>query len=127
MKWVELEWNSQKIKVPVQKINGKLWFHLDGETHSVELSSGRRKASGGSSGAAASGEIKAPMPGKILKVFVNAGDQVAVGQALIAMEAMKMEYTLEADQEGQVTSLKVSVGDQVALGELLVKIEGKDA
>lgn len=128
MKWVELEWNSEKVKVPVQKIKGRLWFHLDGETHSVELQSGRRKSSGGggvSSGAP--GEIKAPMPGKILKVFVNAGDQVAVGQALIAMEAMKMEYTLEADQAGKVESLNASIGDQVALGELLVKIKGEEA
>ncbi len=123
MKWVEIEWNSKKIKVPVQKRGGKLWFHLDGETHAVEVQSGRKK--GASSTNLVNGEIKAPMPGKILKVFVKENEEVKQGQALLAMEAMKMEYTLEADQDGTITTLNANVGSQVALGELLVKIEGK--
>lgn len=123
MKWIEMEWNAKKIKVPVQRLSGKLWFHLDGETHAVEIQTGRKK--GAASTAVANGEIKAPMPGKILKVFVKAGEKVKQGQALLAMEAMKMEYTLEADQDGLVTTLNANVGAQVALGELLVKIEDK--
>ncbi len=122
MKWLKLDWNSETIKVPVQKIKGKLWFHLEGETHSIDVDSGRRK--GGQNQAAASGEIKAPMPGKILKVFIENDEKVKAGQSLIAMEAMKMEYTLEADMAGVATGLKVKVGDQVSLGDLLIKIKG---
>lgn len=121
MKWIEVEWNQQNIRVPAQKIKGKLWFHLDGETHSVDMVSDRKK--GAKAGAAGTGEIKAPMPGKILKVFVGAGDKVEQGQPVVAMEAMKMEYTLEADISGKVESLTVKVGDQVALGDLLAQLK----
>ena len=123
MKWVDLEWDGKMIRVPAQKIKGKLWFHLDGETHSLEIAVGRKK--GAASGAHQNGEITAPMPGKILKVFVSRGASISKGQPVIAMEAMKMEYTLEADRDGKILELNAAVGDQVALGKLLVKIEGE--
>jgi biotin carboxyl carrier protein len=121
MKWLTVDWHSEKVKVPVQKIKGKLWFHVDGETHSLEIPSGRKKDSQG--GGHKNGEITAPMPGKILKVFASAGQKVTQGQPLIAMEAMKMEYTLEADIDGTLKELNVQVGDQVALGQHLAKVE----
>lgn len=125
MKWLELEWDGKIIKVPAQKIKGRLWFHLDGETHSVETAVGRKK--GAAHGAHQNGEITAPMPGKILKVFVSKGMAVEKGQPVVAMEAMKMEYTLEADMDGEIAELDAAVGDQVALGKQLVKIRAKES
>ncbi|MET0389250.1 MAG: acetyl/propionyl/methylcrotonyl-CoA carboxylase subunit alpha [Polyangiales bacterium] len=77
-------------------------------------------AAGG--GANADGGIRAPMPGRIIALPVAEGATVAKGQALIVVEAMKMEHTLTAPFEGVVTGLAHVVGDQVAEGTVLLKI-----
>ena len=53
------------------------------------------------------------MPGKILQVLVNADDDVSVGQALIVMEAMKMEHTIKAGFNGKVEKIFFNEGDLV--------------
>ena len=62
------------------------------------------------------------MPGKITRVTVKKGDAVSKGQALVVMEAMKMEYTLEADRGGRVEEVSVELGKQVGLGDVLVRV-----
>jgi propionyl-CoA carboxylase alpha chain len=57
--------------------------------------------------------LRAPMPGKILDVLSQVGDRVEAGQALLRMEAMKMEIDVVAPMSGSVASLTVSVGDLV--------------
>ena len=59
------------------------------------------------------GSLQSPMPGKILEVLTSEGAEVEQGQALIIMEAMKMEHTLRSPTAGTVTSVNVDVGDQV--------------
>ena len=71
----------------------------------------------------ASGDIKAPMPGKVLQVLVNAGDTVEEGQALLVLEAMKMENVIKAIAEGVVLDIPVSPGQAVEKGSLLVAFE----
>jgi 3-methylcrotonyl-CoA carboxylase alpha subunit len=74
-------------------------------------------------GIVGSGSIKSPMPGKIIAVKVKAGDAVSKGQALIILEAMKMEHTLTAPFDGKVASVKVSEGGQAVEGTVLAVIE----
>lgn len=69
------------------------------------------------------GFIKAPMPGKILEVLAKNGGMVEKGDALVIMEAMKMEYTLKAPRAGKVKGLSAKVGDQVGDAALLLEIE----
>ena len=69
----------------------------------------------------------APMPGKVLSVHVEVGDQVAKGQTLIVMEAMKMEHTIVAPGDGLVTELRCLVDDQVDNGQVLVVLEELEA
>jgi acetyl/propionyl-CoA carboxylase alpha subunit len=104
-----------------EKRNGKLWLHWGGRTRAFEL---QKKVAGKKGGAAAigSGEILAPMPGKILKVNVKAGDKAAVKQVLVVMEAMKMEYSLNSDVTGTVAAVRCKEGDQVDLGATLVTV-----
>lgn len=104
-----------------QMIRGVLWVHHNGRTFSVDADGGKksRKKSGG----AASDQIAAPMPGKITKLLVSVGDAVKPGQAVLMMEAMKMEYTLKAEAAGSIESLNCQVGDQVILGKVLAKIK----
>src|SRR4051812_21450497 len=118
-----IEHEGKEIEVVAQKLQGKLWFHLNGQTHVYEPVSEKRA---GKAGAATNPEIiDAPMPGKILRTEVKSGDEVKVGQVLIVMEAMKMEYTLAAAVDGTVTDVGCKVGEQVKLGQTLVRLKGK--
>ncbi len=67
--------------------------------------------------------VKAPMPGTILDVKVKVGDQVASGQAVCVLEAMKMENEIPAPRAGKVVSVLVSKGATVESGNVLVVLE----
>ena len=66
---------------------------------------------------------RAPVAGKVTQVQVAVGDAVALGQALVCVEAMKMEMWLSAQAAGRVTVVHAQAGDQVESGALLVEIE----
>ena len=73
--------------------------------------------------ASADAMVRAPLPGKIIDLRVKAGDAVSKGQALLVLEAMKMEHTLAAPADGKVKSLRYAVGEQVPEGAELVEFE----
>ena len=66
--------------------------------------------------------ITAPMPGKILKVLVSAGQSVKNGEMIILLEAMKMENEIFATADGKITDIRVGNGDAVNAGDVLVVI-----
>jgi len=68
------------------------------------------------------GNIKSPLPGVILEIYVREGDTVKIGQKLLMLEAMKMENIINADKEGRVVSIKVGKGDSVMEGDILIVI-----
>jgi biotin carboxyl carrier protein len=74
--------------------------------------------------APAGSTVTAPMPGTVIRVEVEEGDDVQARRALVVLEAMKMEIPVHAPFAGTVTSVHVSPGDQVAGGQLLVELEG---
>jgi biotin carboxyl carrier protein len=74
-------------------------------------------------GAQSAGALIAPMPGKIIAIHAAPGDQVAAGQPLIVMEAMKMEHGLVAPFDGALVELAFSLGDQVSEGAMLALIQ----
>ena len=74
-------------------------------------------------GAQGAVKVNAPMPGKILKVNVNAGAAVKKGDVLLVLEAMKMENNINAIKSGKVTAIKVNKGDSVLEGTELIIIE----
>jgi biotin carboxyl carrier protein len=67
-------------------------------------------------------EIVAPMPGKVLKVFVHDGDLVEAGQPLVVIEAMKMETTLAAESAALVKHVRVDEGQTVDHGAVLIEL-----
>ena len=69
------------------------------------------------------GSLVAPMPGTVVSVAVEKGDEVAAGQPVLVMEAMKMQHTVAAPHDGVVTSVDVRTGQQVAAGEVLAIVE----
>ena len=81
------------------------------------------RVEGGLHHSAADGAILSPMPGKIIAVEVSEGQQVAKGQKLLTLEAMKMEHTLTAPFDGRVVDLSAVPGAQVQVEALLARIE----
>ena len=74
-------------------------------------------------GQAARGEtLKAPIAGKVVKVVVALGDTVARGQAVVVLEAMKMENELVAERGGTVSKIHKQAGQAVETGEVLVEL-----
>ena len=72
---------------------------------------------------AVSGAARAPMPGKVLNIRVNPGDEVQAGDLLLTLEAMKMEHQITAPIDGRIAQLLVTAGEQVANGAILVVLE----
>jgi biotin carboxyl carrier protein len=93
----------------------------------VRFPSGERASSGSGTGAAIaaalSGDVTAPMPGRVLKLFVGPGDVVQARQPLVSMESMKMELSLPAPAAGKVAEVLVPEGAMVDIGALLVRLE----
>ncbi|WP_413289127.1 acetyl-CoA carboxylase biotin carboxyl carrier protein subunit [Bdellovibrio sp. HCB337] len=109
-------------KAEAQVIKDTLWVHFNGRTFAVDAQpqSRRRKKAGAG---ASSDTVLAPMPGKVTKILVNVGQEITKGQAVLVMEAMKMEYTLKAEIAGKIAQIECKTGDQVVLGKTMVKIE----
>jgi biotin carboxyl carrier protein len=104
---------------------GELLANASGRTASL-IVNGRRRARG--AGDAAGGhdgeqKISAPMPGRVVRVLVAPGDQVAARQAVAVVEAMKMENELRSPRAGRVKDVAVAPGTSVEAGRVLVVVE----
>jgi propionyl-CoA carboxylase alpha chain len=75
----------------------------------------------------AEGGLSAPMPGRVVRVLVAEGDPCAPGQALVILEAMKMEHAVKTSRAGRVIKLHVREGDPVEAGAVLVALEPLEA
>ena len=69
------------------------------------------------------GGLSAPMPGKVVKIFVQEGAEVKKGEVLMVLEAMKMEHKIVAPKDGKIKVLRFKEGDRVSQGEDLVELE----
>jgi biotin carboxyl carrier protein len=68
-------------------------------------------------------EIKAPMPGTIIDILVNVGDQILEYQEVLILEAMKMENAIPSPDSGTVKEIKVCVNDKVSTNQVLMVLE----
>jgi biotin carboxyl carrier protein len=104
---------------------GECVVDVGGETYAVQVEEHTRHIirTRGGAGAGAGGQIvKAPLPGKITHVAVQAGDAVTAGQSLLVIEAMKMENELKATAAGTVREVRVTAGQAVNAGDVLVVV-----
>jgi len=122
MQIIEVDVDGRRERVPVARAAGRMWFHWRGQTYVIDAGASRGRRAGGPTSRAGTGNIAAPMPGKITRVGVELGDTVTKGQVLVVMEAMKMEYTLQADVDGLVSEVSAVVHTNVAQGAILVKV-----
>ncbi|MEZ6061744.1 MAG: biotin/lipoyl-containing protein [Planctomycetaceae bacterium] len=99
-------------------INGKV-FRVG--IRNVESRDGAQEENGK---AAQVTSVKSQMPGSVFKVLVSPGDRVSEGQAVLILEAMKMEMEVASPVAGTVASVNVKVGEQVTTGQVLASING---
>ena len=67
--------------------------------------------------------LRSPMPGKVLSVAVEPGDNVSSGDEVCVVEAMKMHQSIRVSQEGRIAKVHIQIGDQVNTGDLLIELE----
>ena len=98
---------------------------IHGRNHAVTIVDPKRLRSGQNSDRHQHGvaEILAPMPGKVVRVHMEAGAAVAKGAGVVVVEAMKMQNEMKSPRDGVVVSIRVKPGDTVNAGDVLAVIE----
>jgi acetyl-CoA/propionyl-CoA/long-chain acyl-CoA carboxylase, biotin carboxylase, biotin carboxyl carrier protein len=109
------------------EVNGKrfsvsMWVPDSAAANGPATPRTRRSGAGSGGGATGSGDVAAPMQGTIVRVVVAVGDEVEVGDAIVVLEAMKMENNVNADKAGTVKEIRVGEGDSVGGGDIVAVI-----
>lgn len=117
--FADLQFESHRFRYSVGRAQNR-WFvdGPDGSSTLIELPTFPV-----ASAELALGSMVSPMPGKVIRVDVAVGDEVAAGATLVIIEAMKMEHTVAAPAAGRIGSVNVEVGEQVHANQVLVVIE----
>lgn len=106
---------------------GQYTLWLDGFRFEVEALDERARAirelSAAAAGPTGPAPLVAPMPGLVVRVHVQVGDQVSAGQGLVVMEAMKMENELRTQAAGRVKAVRATPGTAVEKGAVLIELE----
>jgi len=124
---------AEKVAVPAARdvqvtpgmTRGELLVTLDGRSVAVTVNGRRTGRASTQAGAQTAGEhsVVAPMPGRVVRILVSPGDDVAARQGVIVVEAMKMENELLSPRAGRVKDVSVTAGTLVDAGRILVVIE----
>ena len=106
-------------------MTGQFEVSLSGHSYEVTVFDPKRLRSGETAAAHSAGtaQIISPMPGKIVRILVEAGAQVEAGEGIIVVEAMKMQNEMKAPKAGTVISINAEVGATVSAGDVLAVIE----
>ena len=107
--------------------NGTMTISVNGQNYTVDVNEGGdvsavTPASTASPASAAGTPVPAPLAGNIFKVLVSPGQQVAAGDVLMIMEAMKMETEISASSDGCIGQILVREGDSVSVGDTLLTL-----
>ena len=115
---------SRDVQVTPGSAPGELLVTLGGRMVAATVN-GRRSRRAGAEAGATHGEqsITAPMPGRVVRVLVGPGDEVAVRQGVVVVEAMKMENELRSPKAGRIKDVSVKAGDSVEAGRVLLVVE----
>lgn len=115
--------DGRSYEARVEETASALVVVIDGYRFEIEVRDPRRygRRSGGAGGEGVA-TVVAPMPGKVVRVLVAAGETVEAGQGLLVVEAMKMQNEMKAARAGSVLSISAREGDTVTAGEVLARI-----
>ena len=115
-----IEINGRTVPFFAHRKRRELSIWIDGHTYRLEAV---ENTGGAEHASANSGEVRAQMPGKVLRIDVRVGDAVAERQTLVIMESMKMESSLVAAKAGTITAVHCEPGQTVDMGDLLLEIQ----
>ncbi|MDP3940667.1 MAG: biotin/lipoyl-containing protein [Deltaproteobacteria bacterium] len=116
---------GESIEANVVERQGGFQMTIEGDFYDLDVVDERRRVlnRAETAGGAGAADIKAQMPGKVLKVLVEPGQAVEVGQGVIVLEAMKMENEIKSPTTGTVKEVAVETGQAVESGQRLVLVE----
>jgi biotin carboxyl carrier protein len=116
---------SYDVSVAPDPASGRMMVSIGPVMLSASVNGRRRFGRREDADAGADGpqQLKAPMPGKVVRVLVKPGEQVRARQPLVVIEAMKMENELRAAATGTVRAVRVKPGEAVEKGQVLVEFE----
>ncbi len=117
---LEATLNGERLRVPLAWEGAALRIEVEGLEYALSL---HDPLAGAAAGEAGGNRLMAPMPGKVVKVHVADGDEVARGAALMVLEAMKMEHTIVAPMDGTVAAVHYKEADLVEEGADLIDLE----
>lgn len=117
--------NQLRHTVYVASDDDTIYIHLAGVSYVFKKSDDghSRHRHSGVEGSHAEDEITAPMPGKLLKIFVQEGQSVVRNQRLFIVEAMKMENEVKSPREGVIKQINFQENELVSVGEPVVELE----
>jgi len=117
--------NGKSYEVNQEMVGAETNVVVGHERFSASVRDPRSFRSRSRAGAAEQGvmKIKAPMPGKVVRVLAGVGTQVELGQSMIVIEAMKMQNELKAPKTGIVKKINVAEGAAVDAGQALAEVE----
>ncbi|HWW44709.1 MAG TPA: acetyl-CoA carboxylase biotin carboxylase subunit [Acidimicrobiia bacterium] len=110
------------VEVDGKRFSVRLWLPDEPAGAPAAARRAPRPKPAAGAGAAGNGTIAAPMQGTIVRLLVQVGDEVTAGQAVLVLEAMKMENHLNAEMGGTVKEIRVQPGDTVGTGDVLIVI-----
>ena len=107
----------------VQVSGGGSVVTVDGKAFNVKVGDAAAVAVAPVAAAGAAVELKAPVPGTVMKILVGAGDMVKSGDPIIVVEAMKMETEIRAEKSGKIIEISVEQGQTIASGDVMAVLE----
>jgi acetyl-CoA/propionyl-CoA carboxylase biotin carboxyl carrier protein len=110
------------VEVNNKRFNVKMWVPESAGVAAPSAKAKKKRTAASSGGAVGSGSVTVPMQGTIVKLLVEVGDVVEVGQGVVVLEAMKMENQINAEKAGTITEIKVAAGDTVGGGDVVATI-----
>jgi biotin carboxyl carrier protein len=118
--WIEIGLEARTVRVACARDARGIWISLEGRLYLFEVA---HRHAGAALDAESSGEVPAPMTGRVVAVEAREGAPVREGDLLLTIEAMKMEFKVTAPVSGPVREVACAPGDRVELGQVLVRIE----
>jgi biotin carboxyl carrier protein len=118
-----LHWDNQSIEVVVTERDGSCLVTMGGRQISVALSEARTNVRHAHEGQSGLVQIRAPMPGKVIRILIDEGQPVDVNQGVVVMEAMKMQNEIKSPKKGVLKKLEVAPGAAVNSGDVLAIVE----
>ncbi|MCZ6597391.1 MAG: biotin/lipoyl-binding protein [Planctomycetota bacterium] len=124
---VALLFGDRSHAISIEEAGGEFSVTVEGHVYRVLVEDERERAAHAAEreGRRGGGDVRSLMPGIVIQVLVSEGEEVAAGQPLVILEAMKMQNEIEAPSAGRVTRVHVAPGEAVGSGAMLLTLQAE--